>query len=177
VAANFAITLAQSGSRVLLVDADLRRGILHKHFEVSIDPGLAEVLAQKCEWSRAVVPTSIPNLFLLPSGACPRHPGSLFARQTGKFLAEIAGHYDYYLFDTSPIMAADDVSSLAPLVDGVIMVIRAGVTSSRIAEAALDLLHLRKVNVIGLAFNAVEAGGGAYYFYRDKRYYPTQRTP
>ncbi len=174
VAANFAVTLAQSGARVLLVDADLRRGILHKHFGVAAEPGLAEVLNQQCQWSKAVVPTSIPNLFLLPAGACPRHPGSLFARRTGKFLADIAGHYDYYLFDTSPIMAADDVSNLAPLVDGVILVIRAGVTSSRIAEAALELLRLRQVNVIGLAFNAVEVGPADYYYYGDKSYYPTQ---
>jgi len=174
VSANFAITLAQSGSRVLLVDADLRRGTLHRHFSVSGEPGLGDVFAQKCGWSEAVVPTSIPNLFLLPSGTCPRSPGSMFAMQAGKFLADIAGHYDYYLFDTAPIMAADDVSNLAPLVDGAIMVIRAGCTSARIAQAALDLLQLRKVNVIGLVFNAVQANGGEYYYYRDKNYYPGQ---
>jgi polysaccharide biosynthesis transport protein len=174
VSANFAITLAQSGARVLLVDADLRRGVLHKHFSAPAGPGLAGVFARQCGWANAVVPTSIPNLFLLPSGARPQHPGRLFATEAGKFLADIATHYDYYVFDTAPIMAADDVSSLAPLVDGVIMVIRAGHTSSRIAQAALDLLHLRRVNVIGLVFNAVPTGSGGYYYYRDKNYYPSQ---
>jgi capsular exopolysaccharide synthesis family protein len=170
VAANLAVTLAQSGSRVLLVDADLRRGILHEQFAVPSEPGLAEVLAERCDWANAVVTTAVPNLFLLPSGARPARPGSLFAMSTGKFLADIAGHYDYYLFDTTPVMAADDVSSLAPHVDGVIMVIRAGVTSGRLANTALDLLRLRKVKVIGLAFNAVQTGGG-YQYYQDKNYY------
>jgi capsular exopolysaccharide synthesis family protein len=173
VAANFAITLAQSGSRVLLVDADLRRGLLHRQFGVASEPGLAEVLAQRCSWKEAVVPTAFPNLFLLPSGTRPPRPGSLFAMHTRRFLAEIAGHFDYYLFDTSPVMAADDVSSLAPHVDGVIMVIRADFTPGRIAKMALDTLRLRKVKVIGLAFNAVQINGG-YHYYRDKNYHAAQ---
>jgi capsular exopolysaccharide synthesis family protein len=176
VSANFAITLAQSGARVLLVDADLRRGTLHKHFRVSAEPGLADVLSQQCNWFEAAVHTSIPNLFLLPAGACPPRPGSLFAVHTSKFLADIAGRFDYYLFDTTPVMAADDVSSLAPHVDGVIMVIRAGHTSSRIAQTALDLLEMRKVNVIGLVFNGVRTNGGEFYHYQDKNYYPGQST-
>lgn len=175
VSTNLAITLAQSGARVLLVDADLRRGNLHEHFKVAAEPGLAEVLGQQCSWSEAVISTHVPNLSLLPCGACPRRPGSLFAMRTAKFLAEIAGHYDYYIFDTAPVMAADDVSCLAPHVDGLIMVIRAGYTSSRIARAALDLLHLRKVNVIGLVFNAVQTSGGQYYYYGDKEYYPREK--
>jgi capsular exopolysaccharide synthesis family protein len=170
VAANFAITLAQTGSRVLLVDADLRRGLLHHQFEVAAEPGLAEVLARQCDWKDAVVPTSVPNLFLLPSGIRPPRPGSLFAMHTTRFLADIAGHYDYYVFDTSPVMAADDVSSLAPHVDGVIMVIRAGFTPGRIAKIALDTLRLRNVKVIGLAFNAVQINGG-YHYYRDRNYH------
>jgi capsular exopolysaccharide synthesis family protein len=172
VSANLAIALAQAGSRVLLVDADLRRGVLHDRFSVPARPGLAEVLAQQCDWTQAVVPTFVPNLFLLPAGACPQRPGSLFAMHTSRFMAEIAGHYDYYLFDTAPVTAADDVSSLAPHVDGLIMVIRAGFTPGRVAKAALDSLRLRKVNVIGLALNAVQTNGHDYYNYKDKSYSP-----
>jgi capsular exopolysaccharide synthesis family protein len=170
-AANLAITLAQAGARVLLVDGDLRRGVMHKHFSMAASPGLAEVLSEQCGWSQAVVQTSIPNLYLLPCGTLPRHPGALFVTQAEKFLKEIAGQYDYYLFDTAPIMAADDVSNLAPHVDGLIMVIRAGFTPARIAQAALDLLYLRKVKVIGLVFNAVRPNAGEYYYYRYKEYY------
>jgi succinoglycan biosynthesis transport protein ExoP len=174
VAANFAITLAQSGARVLLVDADLRRGKLHKHFEVAATPGLAEVMSQECEWSKAVVPTAVPNLFLLPAGNSPRRPGSLFAMRAGQFLADTASRYDYTIFDTPPILAADDVSSLAPHADGLIMVIRAGFTSSRLAKSALDLLYLRHINVIGLVLNAVPKGRGHYFYYGDTNYYPKE---
>ena len=172
IAANLAITLAHSGARVLLVDADLRRGVLHKHFSTDASPGLADVLAQRCDWRQAVVPTGIQDLHLLPCGAPERHSGSLFAKQTQKFLGEIAGQYDYYLFDTAPVLAADDVSSLAPHVDGLIMVVRAGYTSGRLAQAALELLTVRKVNVIGLVFNAVQPSTSQYFYYRDKNYYP-----
>ncbi len=171
VSANFAITLAQTGARVLLIDADLRRGGLHHHFSMPASPGLAEVLAGQCTWSAAVVPTSLANLSVLPCGAYPRHPGNLFA-SAGKFLAESAGHYDYYLFDTAPVMVGDDVPSLAPHVDGLLMVIRAGYTSGRVAQAALDLLQQRGVNVLGLVFNAVHPNTSDYYYYRFKEYYP-----
>ena len=81
------------------------------------------------------------------------------------------GHYDYYLFDSAPVMAADDASSLAPQVDGVLMVVRAGSTFGRIAKSALDLLYLRKVNVIGLVFNAVSPNAKSYDCYHYKEYF------
>jgi Mrp family chromosome partitioning ATPase len=108
---------------------------------------------------------------MIPCGTSPRHSHNLFAT-AGKFLAEIAGHYDYFLVDTAPVMVADVVLSLAPHVDGLIMVIRAGFTSGRVAQAALDLLHLRRVNVMGLVFNAVHPKTSDYYYYRFKEYYP-----
>jgi len=170
-AANLAITFAQAGARVLLIDADLRRGVLHNHFSVPMNPGLAEVLAGQCDWLAAMVQTPIPNLHFLPSGTTPRHSHNVFAK-TDKFLEEIAGHYDYYIFDTAPVIVADDVLSLAPHVDGLIMVIRAGFTSGRIARAALDMLKQRRVNVIGLVFNGVQPNAGDFYYYRCKEYYP-----
>jgi capsular exopolysaccharide synthesis family protein len=173
-AANLAITLAQIGARVLLVDGDLRRGGLHKHFSVAASPGLVDVLAKQCAWPQAVVQTAIPNLYLMPCGAPPRHPGSLFAREIGKFIKEIAGQYDYYIFDTVPIMAADDVSNLTPHVDGLLMVIRAGFTPGRVAHAALALLEQRKAKIIGLVFNGVRPHGGEYYCYKYKEYYAQQ---
>ena len=174
-AANFGITLAQAGARVLLIDADLRRGVLHKHFSISISPGLAEVLAEQCVWSEAVVQTTMRNLHIMPCGTQPRNAVHLFA-MAGKVLAEMAGHYDYYVFDTSPVMVADDVLSLAPHTDGLIMVIRAGFTPIRITQVALELLRLRQVNVIGLLFNAVHPDAGDYYFHRFKQYYPKEQS-
>jgi capsular exopolysaccharide synthesis family protein len=169
-AANFAITLAHAGARVLLVDADLHRGLLHEFFPTSASPGLAEVLAGQCAWNETVVETAFPNLWLIPRGTITRQSGHLFARSR-KFLSEIAGYYDFCVFDSAPVMMADDVLSLAPQADALMLVIRAGFTSGRVAKAAMDLLRLRRVNVVGLIFNAVPPNTGDYYNYRAKEYY------
>jgi succinoglycan biosynthesis transport protein ExoP len=173
--ANFAITLAQAGAKVLLIDADLRRGALNEHFSAVTKPGLAEVLAGQCNWTNAIVQTSIPNLHLLPRGTVSRQSHNLFAA-SGKFLADIDGHYDYHIFDTAPVMVADDVLSLAPNVDGLMMVIRAGFTSARVAHIALDLLGQRRVNVIGIVFNAVHPKASTYNYARFKEYYAQPET-
>jgi Mrp family chromosome partitioning ATPase len=102
----------------------------------------------------------------------PRHPGELFVKSIKQqFLKEAGGKYDYILLDSSPVMAADDVSNLAPYVDGVLMVIRANYTSGRVARAALDLLYLRKAKVLGIVFNGISSTGGDYYYYKYKEYY------
>ncbi len=171
-AANLAITMAGTGSRVLLVDADLRKGILHQRFGVSGHAGLSEALGDGQPWPQNVQPTQIPNLFLLPRGQSTSASGELFLRPvTKQFLQEAVGQYDYVILDTPPVMAADDVASLAPLADGVLFVIRAQHTSARVARAALEVLYQRRVNVLGLVFNAVDPRGGEYYYYKYKDYY------
>jgi polysaccharide biosynthesis transport protein len=170
--ANLAITLAGTGSRVLLVDADLRKGVLHQRFGVDLAPGLSEALGLAQHWSSTVQPTQIPNLFLLPRGQTCHASSELFLSPAARnFLREAASQYDYVILDTVPIMAADDVASLAPLVEGVMFVIRAQYTSARVARAALEVLYQRGVNVLGLVFNAVDPSGGSYYYYKYKDYY------
>lgn len=169
---NLAITMALAGARVLLVDADLRRGQLHSQFKLaSSTPGLTEVLSG-FPWAQAVQPTATPNLSLLPRGNLARNPGELFLSQrTRDLLKELGTQFDYVIIDTAPVMAADDVTSLSPHVEGVIFVIRAGYTSGRVARAALDLLYQREVDVLGLVFNGVETSGSEYYYYKYKNYY------
>ena len=172
-AANLAITLAMGGARVFLVDTDLRKGSLHKRFNLQADIGLSEALTQKTDWRPAVKDTNVPNLRLLPCGVTTQHSSELFIGPVmEKFLQEANKEYDYVLFDTAPVMVADDVTSLAPRVDGVIFVIRAEHTSARVARAALDMLYQRKSRVLGLVFNSVRATAGDYYYYhRYKDYY------
>ena len=174
-AANLAITLAMSGARVLLVDADLRKGKLASRFDVKPGAGLSEVLAQGTEWHPLVQDTAVANLRILPRGATTTRSSEYFIGPVmEKFLRESNKEYDYVLLDTAPVMAADDVTSLAPRVDGVIFVIRAEFTSARVARAALDMLYQRKSRVLGLVFNSVRAtGGDYYYYYRYRDYYKT----
>ena len=170
--ANLAVTLAQSGSRVLLVDGDLRRGSLHKHFDVESTPGFTEVLAREVPWRNQVKTTSFPNLSFMPRGKIARNPAEMFlATSTMDLIKELSAEFDYVIIDTAPVMAADDVTSLAPRVEGVVFVIRSSYTSARVARAALDLLYQREVEVLGLVFNAVETNASEYYYYKYKDYY------
>jgi capsular exopolysaccharide synthesis family protein len=176
--ANLAITMALSGSRVLLVDADLRKGRLHNQFGLPSTQGLNEVLLQELPWDQTVHATPIPTLSLLPRGSVSRNPGEMFLSQKMRdLLKELSSQFDYVIIDTAPVMAADDVTSLSPHVEGVIFVIRAAYTSARVARAALDLLYQREVDVLGLVFNGVQINASEYYYYKYKDYYAESRTP
>lgn len=171
-AANLAVTMASADSRVLLVDADLRKGELHRLFGISAEPGLSEVLSKGTAWESVVQPTRFNNLFVLPAGAFTVQSSELFIGETTKrFLQEAVGKYDYVILDTVPVMAADDVTSLAPQVDGVLFVVRSAFTSARVARASLESLYQRQVRVLGLVFNAVRPSSVDYYYYRYKDYY------
>lgn len=173
-AANLAITMASTGSRVLLVDADLRKGTLHRLFGVPAEPGLSDVLARGVAWEATVRATRFSNLFILPAGAFTVQSSELFVSDaTKRFLQDATSHYDFVVFDTVPVMAADDVTSLAPQVDGVVFVIRSAYTSGRVARASLESLYQRQVRVLGLVLNAVRPSSEDYYYYRYKDYYRT----
>jgi capsular exopolysaccharide synthesis family protein len=178
-AANLAITMAMGGARVLLVDADLRKGGLSGRFEINANSGMSEMLAQGTDWRLSVKETAVANLWLLPRGATTQRSGELFLGPfMNKFLQESNKEYDYVLIDTAPVMAADDVTTLAPRVDGVIFVIRAEYTSARVARAALDMLYQRKSRVLGIVFNSVRATGSDYYsYYRYRNYYADKTKP
>ena len=204
--ANLAITLAGAGTRVLLVDADLRKGSLHHRFGIANGvPGLSDALSRQApgrndgsaqrlkkpdrtsvatdnskltdaqdptaapprpDWADFVQPTRVGNLFLLARGGATHQSSELFlGALTPRFLDAAAALYDFVVLDSAPVMAADDVTSLAPHVDGVIFVIRAEHTSARVARAALDLLYLRHVRVLGLVLNAVRPTSADYYYY------------
>src|SRR5437773_7983081 len=106
-AANLAITIAHAGSRVLLVDADLRKGVLHRRFGLAAEPGVSEALAKGLNWAEATQPTKVPNLSLLARGAITHRSSELFIQPvTEKFLKDASEKYDYLIVDTAPVMAA-----------------------------------------------------------------------
>jgi capsular exopolysaccharide synthesis family protein len=175
IAANLAIMFAFSGAKTLLVDADLRLGRLAKAFNVDTEIGFSDVLRQRINWREAVTPSSTPNLSLLPRGKTLAHPSEHFlGKVTDQFLQEVYPEYDYIIFDSPPVMAADDVLSLAPKIDGTIFVIRFSTSSARRSRTAVNLLSQRQANVLGLVCNDVrlaeaEYGYGSYYQYSSYR--------
>jgi len=174
ISSNLAITMALSGARTLLIDGDLRRGALREAFGVSSKIGFSEVLKQEVNWQEVVVPTSYPNLFLLPRGATLSQPSEHLLREsTDVLLRDLYNHYDYIIIDSSPILAADDSTSLAPKIDATLFVVRLSYTSARLTRKSLELLYNRQVNVPGVILNYVDTSLPEYYYYQYSEYYNT----
>ena len=175
IAANLAITFAFSGAKTLLVDADLRLGRIAKAFNIDSEVGLSDVLRQRTHWREVIVPTSTPNLSVLPRGKTLPHPAEHFlGKVTDQFLQEVYAEFDYIIFDTPPVMAAYDVLSLAPKIDGTIFVVRFSTSSARRSRTAINLLVQRQANLLGVVCNDVrlaesEYGYGNYYQYSAYR--------
>jgi capsular exopolysaccharide synthesis family protein len=166
VTANFAAVLAMSGARVLVIDADLRRSSLHKVFGAESKPGLCEVLHEGVSVGEAIVSTQQPNLDLLPAGGSSISSSEAFLGQRAdQLLRELAAKYDYVLVDTAPVLATDDVATLGSRTDGVFMVVRASYTSARMTREALERLHRRRINVLGVIYNRAEPSSDYCYRY------------
>lgn len=170
VALYLAALMAMGHSRVLLVDADLRRGALHEFFGIASRPGLAEVLNRESSAANAIVRTALDNLALLPAGEPKYNPGELvLSSEWSRFLTEAKEQFDYVLVDTPPVLATDDAATLAPKADGVLFVVRGSFTSARMARGALDVLRHRHVNVLGLIFNRTVSSPYEYHHYQRYR--------
>jgi len=174
ISSNLAITMALSGARTLLIDGDLRRGALREAFGVSSTIGFSEVLKQEVNWQEVVVPTSYENLFLLPRGKTLGQPSEHLLRDsTDALLRDMYNHYDYIIIDSSPVLAADDSTSLAPKIDATLFVVRLSYTSARLTRKSLELLYNRQVNVPGVILNYVDTSLPEYYYYQYSEYYNT----
>ena len=178
VSANLAITMALSGAKTLLIDCDLRRGALREAFGITSKIGFSEVLKGEVNWREVVVPTAYPTLFVLPRGRTLSQPSEHLLREsTEALLREIYDFYDYIIIDSSPILAADDTTSLAPKIDATLFVLRLSYTSARLIKKSLELLYNRQVNVPGVILNFVDTSLPEYYYYQYSEYYTTPSVP
>jgi succinoglycan biosynthesis transport protein ExoP len=177
VAANFARTLALAGSRVVLVDADLRRGILHELMGMQRTPGLAELLWQTDDLEKVIQRDSLPNLSFIPRGGSLCNPGDLLLGPAlDQILTRLRQQFNYVVIDSSPLFAADDASCLAPKVDGTLFVVRRGHSSARAVSEALDLLAQRQARVLGVIFNGADASARSYRYYKYPDYNISAKT-
>lgn len=170
--ANFAVTLAFGGARVLLADADLRRGGLNELFKSSPTPGFSEVLNAAIHWRDAVQETGSKGLHLLPRGEAQNLTSELFLSPLAQnVLREMAEAYDYVIFDSAPVLVADDTASFAPMVDATMFVVRMSSTIARLTAKALDQLYDRQVNVAGVILNRSNTSLKEYTYYNYASYY------
>lgn len=176
VTSNLAITMALAGARVLLADCDLRRGGVAELFKRPASPGLSEVLRGKVHWRDAVQETATRNLDLLSRGEVLDQTSEMLLSQAAEeMLKEMSDEYDYVIFDSAPVLVADDTASFAPKLDTVLFIVRMSSTMARLTAKALDLLYDRQVKIGGVILNRSSSSLKEYTYYNYASYYYTPK--
>jgi capsular exopolysaccharide synthesis family protein len=174
-AINLGIAMAQSGSRVLVVDTDMRRPRLHKAFGVSNEKGVSSLVVGEGTLDDAIKSTEIPGLFVLPCGPVPPNPAELLHTQAfNDILTRLGERFDRVILDTPPVGAVADAVVLATQVDGVVLVVKASKTNRDLAKRTVRALNDVKANIFGAVLNDVNLEAskyGDYYYGYAYRYY------
>lgn len=162
---NLAVAVAQSGKSVILVDADLRKPVIHKRFGLGNDVGLTNILVHGPAES-VLQDVGIANLQVVTSGPIPPNPAEMLdsgmMEKTRDFLKEKA---DIVLFDCPPVVAVTDAALLSRKMDGVLLVVQLGSVEREAARRAKTLLENVQAPLLGLVINNIPAAGGYYYYY------------
>jgi tyrosine-protein kinase Etk/Wzc len=167
-AANLSICMAQQKSNTLLVDTDMRRGVLHNTFGVPKEPGFSNYLMGSMLAAEIIHETHIPNLSVISCGSLIPNPSELLGSvQLRRFLDEMRRRFDLIIFDTPPLNAATDAVVLGTQVDGVVIVVRSGKTRKEVARQKLELFKNVHAKIIGVILNgtAVDLAHEGYSYY------------
>ena len=169
---NLAISLAFGGSRTLLIDGDLRRGHFHDVFKVPNDEGFSEIVTDGIPWRGVARKTDIENLTLITCGKRLAQPSkNLLGPNITQFLKDAQDDFDFIIFDSCPVLAADDTTTLAPRLDAVVFVVRLGFSRRTGSRNAMELLYERQVNLLGVILNDVNPAVDGYHYYSYSDYY------
>jgi len=168
--ANLAVTLAQAEKEIILVDCDLRRPSQHEIFGVNNGVGLTTmVVDDEAMTDPPLQQTSVPGLWLLPSGPLPPNPSELVgSRRMEEILAVLSQRADTVLFDAPPVIAVTDAAVLSSKVDGVLLVINAGGTKRDHAQKAKALLEKVNANLVGAVLNNVKMDTSLHRYYAEQ---------
>lgn len=171
-AAHLAVAHALQNHKTLLIDADLRRPSVHRSFNISGAAGLSDVLVGERCWRELLSrPEGLPNLAILPAGPPSRRASDLIGRGIASLLDEATRDYDWVIVDAPPLLGFAEPLQLATVVDGVLVVARAGHTDRKAVASVINTLRRLRANVIGIVLNAVHHRlGGGYYYYSYRRY-------
>lgn len=166
---NLAISIAQTGKKVLLIDADLRRPALARLLSENPIPGLSNVLAGQVSNEMAVRKEVYPNLDMLFCGDIPPNPSELLiSEQMQSLVEEMSLKYDYILMDTPPVNLVTDCCLVANLLDGVVLLARHGKARKDGVKQAISQLQLTGAKLLGCVFNGVIMNEKGYYRYNYK---------
>ncbi len=170
VLSNLAVSIAQNDNDVLIIDADLRRPMMHRFFEVTNYSGLSNILTEEISFDEAIMDTKIDRLKIIGTGVIPPNPAELLSSKKMKAVLKKAKEKaDIVLIDSPPVLAVTDAAVLSNKVDGVLMVVASHQTQKEVLKRAHTTLKRAKANIIGSILNKYPLQGGSYYsgYYYD----------
>jgi succinoglycan biosynthesis transport protein ExoP len=175
---NLGIVMAQSGHRTLLVDTDMRRPRLHKALGISNENGVSRLVLGETDLASAVKSTEVPNLFLMPCGPHPPNPAELLQSDKFAAMAKMLGEkFDRVIFDSPPVLAVTDAAVLSRVVDGTILVVRAGQTTRDAVIRSKRAMSTVNPNIIGVVLNDVNLKNPQYDSYHHYYQYQSHEPP
>lgn len=164
--ANLAVSMAQAGESVLVIDADMRNPTQHKIFGLSNGEGLSVSLVQDQGCQAYIKETGVPGVSVLTGGPIPPNPAELVgSKRMKRLIQEASGNFDIVLIDTPPIIAVTDAAILAQEVDGVILVLASGEVNKDFAQRAKELLDKVDAKILGVVLNKVDIKTSEYAYY------------
>ena len=170
-AVNSAISLAQTGARVLIVDADMRRPRLHSIFNLDNNNGLSSLLSREVldsEISAAIQHEKESGLFVLTAGPLPPNPAELIGSdQMSKLVSALTPNFTHVIFDSPPVAAFTDGVLIASMVEGVLLVVHSGRSSRKVVNRARRLLQDVGARIIGVVLNRADTGSHSEYYYNS----------
>lgn len=171
-ALNLAITLAQRGDRVVLIDSDLRRPRVHRALQVGNEVGLSSYLSGNVGIDNLPLPVpTVPNLFVIPAGPTPPNPAELLSSEpVSALFVELRRQFDFVILDSPPTITVADSMILAAHADGVILVAHGGVTTRESLRHARKLIASTNAHMIGVVLNNVDIRSSDYRYYYSYYY-------
>lgn len=164
--ANLAVSMAQAGKSVLVIDADLRNPVQHKLFGLENLEGLSVALTEERDYTDYIQETTVDGVMVLTAGPIPPNPAELVGSKRMKCLVEeVSGRFDLVLFDTPPIIAVTDAAILVQEADGVILVLASGQVIKDYARRAKELLDNVGAKILGAVLNKADIDISDYYHY------------
>jgi capsular exopolysaccharide synthesis family protein len=179
VSSNLALSFAEAGFRTLLIDGDVRRGVLHTMFGVPRRPGLVDALLGNADGDDDIVrPTTHAHLTLLPSGSRnQRAPELLASRSMASLVDRLKSRYEVVVIDTAPLSAGIDAFALGSAAGNLLVVIRTGETDRKLAEAKLSVVDRLPIHLVGAVLNAFTSDSAYRYYAYDTEYLPDEDEP
>ena len=169
---NVAMTMADAGHKVIIIDCDLRKPRIHKFFEVSNRVGITDILLKGEDFKSFLRGGFHPNLEIITSGKIPSNPSEILYSNAMKNLIEkIKMEYDYVFIDTPPVIAVTDAVIMSQYIDGVVLVCSSGKTEVEMVKKAKESLAKVNANILGVVLNKIPLKGqkyANYYYYSNK---------